>query len=127
MSLFFSIEEVPDETFDARMADGEYTIAIAPVTCTDGSVYTLLRSFGPDGLCRYDDGGYETLLTQSITAANSPVRCQLLAQCERQLLAEGLVLPLFAQQKRLLLADGVEGLVFEPYGPVLDLTWTVKN
>ena len=63
MSLFFSIEEVPDETFDARMADGEYTIAIAPVTCTDGSVYTLLRSFGPDGLCRYDDVGYETLLT----------------------------------------------------------------
>ena len=127
LSLFFSIEEVPDETFDARMADGEYTIAIAPVTCTDGSVYTLLRSFGPDGLCRYDDVGYETLLTQSTTAANSTVRCQLLAQCERQLLAEGLVLPLFAQQKRLLLADGVEGLVFDPYGPVLDLTWTVKN
>ena len=36
-------------------------------------------------------------------------------------------MPLFARQKRLLLADGVEGLVFDPYGPVLDLTWTTKQ
>ena len=29
--------------------------------------------------------------------------------------------------KRLLVADGVEGLVFDPFTPVLDLTYTTKN
>ena len=37
------------------------------------------------------------------------------------------VVPLAAQQKRLLVADGVEGLVFDPFTPVLDLTYTTKN
>ncbi len=127
LSLFFSVETVPQEDFDARLASGDYTIALAPVTCTDGSVYTLLRSFGPDGLCGYDDPSYEALLAQSASAADGELRCQLLARCERQLLAECVAVPLFAQQKRLLLADGVEGLVFDPYGPVLDLTWTTKT
>ena len=34
------------------------------------------------------------------------------------------VLPGESQQKRLLIADGIQGLVFDPFGPVLDLTET---
>ena len=127
LSLFFSLEEVDEETFAERIAGGDYAIALAPVECTDGSVYSLLRSFGPEGLARYDDTGYETLLAQSAAAPSSEVRCALLAQAERQLLESCAAVPLFAQQKRLLIADGVEGLVFDPYGPVLDLTWTTKE
>ena len=42
---------------------------------------------------------------------------------EQQLLESCTVVPLMAQQKRLLLADGVRDLVFDPFFPVLDLTW----
>ena len=66
LSLFFSLEEVPQEDFDQRLADGDYTIALAPVTCTDGSVYSFLRSFGPDGLTGYADTSFETLLAQAV-------------------------------------------------------------
>ena len=127
LSLFFSLEEVPQAELEERLAAGDYTIALAPVTCTDGSVYTLLRSFGPEGLTGFDDPVYETLLAQAAAAGSSETRCQLLAQAERQLLAGCAAVPLFAQHKRLLLAGGVEGLVFDPYGPVLDLTWTTKQ
>ena len=127
LSLFFSLEELPQADFEARLAAGDYTIALAPVRCTDGSVYNLLRAFGPEGLCAYSDAGYEALLRQSYLADTSAVRCELLAQCERQLLADCVAAPLFAQHKRLLVADGVEGLVFDPFGPVLDLTWTAKQ
>ena len=48
----------------------------------------------------------------------------LLADCERQLLSDCAVVPLFSQQKRLLIASGIQGLVFDPFGPVLDLTET---
>ncbi len=126
LSLFFSVEEVGQEDFDARLTSGDYTIALAPVTVTDGSVYTLLHSFSAEGLCRYGDTDYAALLAQAALATGEE-RCALLAACERRLLAECVAVPLLSQQKRLLLADGVEGLVFDPYGPVLDLTWTTKS
>lgn len=56
------------------------------------------------------------------SAAAGRSRLSLLAEAERQLAADCLVTPLYAQQKRLLVDPAVEGLRFEPYGPVLDVT-----
>ena len=46
---------------------------------------------------------------------------------ERQLLEQAVAVPLFTQQKRLLVANGIEGLVFDPFGPVLDVTYATKS
>ena len=54
-------------------------------------------------------------------------RCRLLGECERQLLSDCVAVPLFSQQKRLLVASGIKGLIFDPFGPVLDLTYTTKE
>ena len=51
----------------------------------------------------------------------------LLADCERQLLEGCAVVPLLGQNRRLLVADGITGLVFDPFTPVLDLTDAQKN
>ena len=61
------------------------------------------------------------------THATGTSRCRLLGECERQLLDDCVVVPLFAQQKRLLIASGVKDLIFDPFGPVLDLTYTTKE
>ena len=45
----------------------------------------------------------------------------------RQLLEQAVAAPLFTQQKRLLLANGIKGLVFDPFGPVLDVTYATKS
>ena len=37
------------------------------------------------------------------------------------------MVPLLAQQKRLLIADGITGLVFDPFTPVVDVTFAEKN
>ena len=55
------------------------------------------------------------------------MRCRLLGDCERQLLSDAVAVPLFAQQKRLLIAPGIQNLIFDPFGPVLDLTYTTKE
>lgn len=49
LSLFFSIEEVDEETFRKRLAEGDYTIALAPVSAESGSVYNTLAQFTPAG------------------------------------------------------------------------------
>lgn len=70
----------------------------------------------------YANSLYATQLSASSTATGSAVFP--LADCERQLLSDCAVVPLFSQQKRLLIASGIQGLVFDPFGPVLDLTET---
>ena len=126
-SLFFSVEEVPQEEFDARLASGKYTIALAPIRAEGGSVYQMLQQFaGDNSLTGLTDPLYSETLAES-TRRTGTARCQLLRDCERQLLEGCTVVPLAAQQKRLLVADGVEGLVFDPFTPVLDLTYTTKN
>jgi len=126
-SLFFSVEEVPQEEFDKRLAAGSYTIALAPIRAEGGSVYQMLQQFaGDNNLTGLTDPLYSETLAESIQRTGT-ARCQLLRDCERQLLEGCTVVPLAAQQKRLLVADGVEGLVFDPFTPVLDLTYTTKN
>ena len=126
LSLYFSIEQVEQEELETRLAEGDYTIALAPIQAESNSVYGLLSRFGAEGLTGYDDLLYALHLDESLSATGA-ARCALLAGCEEQLLSDCAAVPLFAQQKRLLLADGVEGLVFDPYGPVLDLTYTTKK
>ena len=127
-SLFFSVEEVEPEEFQKRLENGSYTIALAPVQAEGGSVYTALAQFSPigGGLTGYSDALYTTQLSASATATGS-TRCSLLAACERQLLEQAVAVPLFTQQKRLLVANGIEGLVFDPFGPVLDVTYATKG
>lgn len=127
-SLFFSIEEVEPEQFEKRLAESNYTIALAPIQAEGGSVYQMLSQFSATGgaLTGYNNPEFEALLAQSVQKTGL-ARCKLLGECEAQLLQSCTVVPLFAQQKRLLLADGIEGLVFDPFTPVLDLTYTTKQ
>ena len=89
-----------------------------------GSVYQMLQQFTAEGgsLTGYADTVYADRLALSAQQTGKN-RCALLAQCERQLLESCTMVPLMAQQKRLLLANGVRDLVFDPFFPVLDLTW----
>ena len=127
-SLFFSVEEVDEETFAKRLAEGDYTIALAPISAEGGSVYNMLNQFtaAGGGLTGYADSLYATQL-QASTQATGSSRCRLLGDCERQLLSDAVAVPLFAQQKRLLIAPSIQNLIFDPFGPVLDLTYTTKE
>ena len=127
-SLFFSVEEVPKEEFDKRLAAGSYTIALAPIRAEGGSVYQMLQQFTAEGggLTGWSDPIYSQRLAESAQQTGS-ARCALLADCERQLLEGCAVVPLLGQNRRLLVADGITGLVFDPFTPVLDLTDAQKN
>ena len=79
-----------------------------------------------DGFNKISCNSYATQL-QASTQATGSSRCRLLGDCERQLLSDAVAVPLFAQQKRLLIAPDIRNLIFDPFGPVLDLTYTTKE
>ena len=74
-SLFFSVEEVPQEEFDARLASGKYTIALAPIRAEGGSVYQMLQQFaGDNNLTGLTDPLYAGTLSESIQRTGT-ARC----------------------------------------------------
>jgi len=62
-----------------------------------------------------------------VAGGRGSARCGRLADCERQLREGCAVVPLLGQNRRLLVANGITGLVFDPFTPVLDLTDAQKN
>ena len=74
-SLFFSVEEVPQEEFDKRLAAGDYTIALAPICAEGGSVYQMLQQFaGDNNLTGLTDPLYAGALSESIQRTGT-ARC----------------------------------------------------
>ena len=89
-----------EETFQKRLSEGDYTIALAPISAESGSVYSMLAQFTTAGgnLTGYANALYATQLEAS-THATGAARCRLLGECERQLLSDCVAVPLFSQQK----------------------------
>lgn len=125
LSLFFSIETVPQEELAARLASGSYTLALAPLQLIKDDPLAMLEQFASGGITGYSSPEYDALCARAGEAGGSQ-KLALCAQAERLLLAENAAVPLFCQNKRLLVADGVTGLLFNPYGPVLDLTYAQR-
>ncbi len=126
LSLYFSVEVVDQATFNARLSSGDYTIALAPITVTQSDLISFMSSLNSTYGLHYSSSTYTTLLSLA-NAENGTATRALLYQAETLLLNEVVITPLFSQQKRLLVNAGVSKLVFDPFGPVLDLTYATKS
>lgn len=124
-SLFLSIETVPTDELQSRLSSGKFTLALAPLQMSKNDPLSLLSRFETGGFTGYASGEY-TLLCRRAAAASGSTRLELCAQAEALLLNDCAAAPLFGQNRQLVVAPGVTGLRFDPYGPVLDLTWAER-
>lgn len=128
LSLFCNVQELPLGELQQRMADGDYQIALAPCTPSDGDPLHFLAQFGPDSPVAFTSGAVQQALTEAAACpADSAGRSAALAAAEAALLKECPVVPLFTQTKALLLSPGIEGVVFSPFAPSFDLTWATRQ
>ena len=116
-SAFFSLKELPPDEFYQAVATGNYQIALVPFSPVSNSAAELLSQAAVTGISIGEAADALASLQQGTHTAAQ------LAQIERTVLAEALVVPLWYQSKSLTMQPGVDGLVFRPFGPVLDLTW----
>ncbi len=122
LSAFFTVEELTVEEIRGRVAEGDYQIALLPLVPASGTPLGLLEQFADRGLARLDTPEFNALLAEtrgSPALAGSPARITLL---ERTLLEQVPATPLFYQSGRLVLAQPIDGLVFDPFGQVPDVT-----
>ena len=122
-SAYFSLRQLPLEQLQAQVEAGNYQIALLPLSPRTDSALELLRTADVTG---WDDAAYQGQI--AALAADGGHTAEELAAAERALLDGASVVPLWYQTKALLVQPQVEGLVFRPFGPVLDLTWaTLKE
>ena len=117
-SAYFPVKQLSLENLTARVASGDYQIALLPLSLSSDSAAQLLGETA--GLAAWNDSGWQNQLAALFadgthTAADA-------AALERGLLESACAAPLWFQTKALLVQPGVEGLVFRPFGPVLDVT-----
>lgn len=128
LSLFCKVQELPMEELQQRLLAGDYEIALAPFAPQNSSPASLLRQFGPDGVCALDAPAFVQALNEAEDLTPGSAGWDgAMENAERILLGECPVLPLFYQTKALLVAPGIEGVVFSPFAPSIDLTWAVRG
>ena len=112
-SAYFSIKEVPMEELAAQLASGDYQIALVP-----------FEASSDDGLAFLKQLPGCSSLGQSLTTTPSASQ---LKQLEQTALDSYTLYPLWYQEQALLVSSWAEGIVFNPFGPVLDLTWATSK
>ena len=111
----------------ARLAGGNYQIALAPLSPSGSDPLSLLEQLGRGGAAAYADQELEERLAALRGMPAGSARQTAMAETERWLLTGCPIVPLFYQTKALLVAPGIEGLVFRPFAPSLDLTWASRD
>lgn len=122
LSAYFSIKELPQDQLLDAVQKGEYQIALVPFTATSNNPLELLGQFTNGAYTQTINSSYDSAFAQ-LSDTFQP-SAQQISALENQLLQQAAVYPLWYQEQAFVVAPGVEHVVFQPFGPVLDLTWT---
>ena len=120
-SAYFTLKPMPLEELERAVSEGNYQIALLPFSPSSEDIVTFLQQFAGGAFTAWESAEFDNQLRQ-LAGQLDPDIGQI-AQAERTLLAGGAISPLWYQDQALVLAQGVEHVVFDPFGPVLDLTW----
>lgn len=123
LGIYCNVNAVPEAELASTLRSGQYTIILVPVSMNSDSPRAWLDAFG-EGAVGWVDEEYTALLS-ALPRRNPNIR--QLAEAERYLLNYGPLTPLYCQSQLLLVSPDVEHLVFDPFGPTLDLTWATKS
>lgn len=125
LGLYFNVQQLSDEDLQAALNIGDYSIILVPLSVGENSPAAWLQLFGSGDL-----GAWQSYSYAHAAAALDPNDSDYLQQCvslEQSLLEQCVVIPLFFQTQQLLLSPKVDRVVFDSFGPTVDLTWATKQ
>ena len=116
LDLHFSIEEVPEREYQARIASGDYVLALYAVTGAYHDATAVLERFlSDDNLRCCERAAVRRLLERAASAPELKDCVELYRQAESLLLSDYCFIPLFYKQRYLICKDGVSDVVFNPF------------
>lgn len=128
LSVFFSVNEMPQEDIIKYVEKGNFQIALIPLTQSENDVLSVLSSFSkPDNLSRFSNAEFNLLLKEIENAPHGEERAMLYKQAEQLLLQCSPIVPLFYESSTYLYSKSIDNIVVNPYGPVIDITNAVST
>lgn len=122
LKLNVSVECVPQEEFDRRIAEGEYEIAVTTLRAVSGDAMDLLAPFAAEGagnLLHYASTPYDLLLGVAGTSRDVAARTAFLHDAEALLLDDAALTPLYFGASAYQLREGLTGVRHDLRGNVL--------
>lgn len=117
-AAYFPIKQLPLSELQAQVAAGNFQIALLPITATVDSPVQLLQQTKAARLASDE-------FSSALSALSSGAKLNLndVKQLEELVIDDAAVCPLWFQTQYLVTSPGVKGLIFRPFGPVLDLSF----
>ncbi len=114
---YIGIETVTPDEFDARLASGDYTIALYSVRPEQDSCYAALRSFADRAelLGFTGDEDFAGLMTGLSKPVNLSETAALSANIEKIILDSTTFVPLFYKNSYMVVTPRNEGVLFDPF------------
>lgn len=116
ISVFVGIEKVPLSDLYARVGQGDYEMALIPLTPGYDNPLSILEQFSSSSSQNstgYTNAGYDSLLENPVGSAQQVIG--KFAEAEQLLLQDGVVLPLFCETTNYALDSGVIGIEFSSF------------
>ena len=125
LAAYFSLEEVPLDELNERVASGDYDIALLPMTMTGSGPEVLLAQFTSSSTANYavyQNASYDQLIYQGLSSTLAATQRQVWSEAERILLEDAALAPLVFQTNAFYLSEDLQGVTVDPFGPVFDFT-----
>ncbi len=130
LAAFFSVEALPRAELSARLESGDYDIALVPLTLTEEGPQGLLGRFASDqsaNPANYQSAAFDALARAGLTATDASAQLAQWAAAEKLLLEDAAVAPLAFQTNHFYLSADLAGVVVDPFGPVIDLSYATRG
>ena len=116
LDLHLSIEEVPESEYEARLASGDYALALYAVSGAYHDAAAVLERFLTDeNLHCTELKTVRELLDKAVSSPNLNECVELYRQAEEAILSDYCFIPLFYKQRYLICKNGVSDVVFNPF------------
>ena len=116
LDLHFSIEEVTEPEYEARLASGDYALALYAVTGAYHDAPAVFESVLADSMLNCSGAATVRGLLEKAAAMPNQTDCvELYRQAEEAILADNCFIPLFYKQRYLICKRGVSDVVFNPF------------
>lgn len=129
LGAFFSVEQVSAEVLANRVAKGDFDIAVTELSPAENSVSCVLEMFvsgSENNFCAYSSEEFDQLY-EAAFAASSAGQLSAWQRAEQKLLSDAPVAVLKFTNQSLHTSTGLNGIVLDPFGPVVDLSFVTTS
>src|SRR5699024_4283786 len=117
LAAFFSLQQLPEEELSQKVASGDFSIALVPLSPKSSEGSKFLQQILD--LCSLPSTSSLQALEDTTLSASQ--RKDYTLSAEQEVLQQAGIVPVWFEQRSFLTKSGWSGIIYSPFGPRLNL------